>query len=129
MAQIKLPHGKIVRKITGAFGEITGMIVALVFLQALIGIDFNFLAQLGNLCKNLFQDIFVMIWSDFFSGYHRHELLIHKTQYFNELRLLNKCDSFMKKRFVYNKVMIQKCCKYFIYFQALKNARQYYILW
>jgi len=33
--------------------------VALVFEQTLIGIDFNFLAQLGDFCKNLFQNIFV----------------------------------------------------------------------
>jgi hypothetical protein len=46
------------------------MIVVLVFLQALIGIIFNFLAQLGELCKKLFQDIFVGILIESIRGYH-----------------------------------------------------------
>jgi len=58
------------RKITGALGKSAGMIGALVFLQALIGIIFNCLAQLGDLCKKLFQNIFIGVLIGSIRGYH-----------------------------------------------------------
>ena len=58
------------RKITGAFRKNAWAIVALVFFQALIGINFNFLAQIGDVSKNSFQDILVGVLSGSIRGYH-----------------------------------------------------------
>ncbi|MDD5632757.1 MAG: hypothetical protein PHI13_12120, partial [Methylococcales bacterium] len=55
------PHGEIMRKITGAFRKKAGLKVALVFLQTLISIDYNFMAKPGNLRKNLLQNVLVEV--------------------------------------------------------------------